>query len=115
MLKELNIEKVSLLLYIGKGVMCVTFEGKFLPSYEDAIKIIVLTEETCALKRELKKIGGCANYMQDKGYNQTTLGICFSFVSVNHLPNCRAHGDHIVKFEPFKCYYFKQSDAIYTR
>ena len=85
--------------------MCVTFEGKSLPNYENAIKIIMLTEETCALKRELKKIGGCTNYMQDKGYNQTTLGVCFSFVSVKHSPNPRAQGDHIVELEPFKCYF----------
>ena len=41
--------------YIGKAVMYVTFEGKSLPSYENTIKIIMLNEETFALKKKLKK------------------------------------------------------------
>ena len=51
--------------------MCITFEGECLPSYDDTFKIIKSTEETFALKRKLRKIGSCANYMQDKGYNET--------------------------------------------
>ena len=35
--------------------MYVTFEGKSLPSYENTIKIIMLNEETFALKKKLKK------------------------------------------------------------
>ena len=31
-LKKLNIEKISLVHYIGKAAMCVTFEGEFLPN-----------------------------------------------------------------------------------
>ena len=38
--------------------------------------------------------------MQDKGYNKTTPGVCFRFVYVNHSPNRRAQGNHIVEFEP---------------
>ena len=114
-LKEVNIEKANLLHYIGKAVMCVTFEGKSLTSYEDTIKVILLTEETFALKRKLRKIGWYANYMQDKGYNETNPGVCFSFVYVNHSPNCRAQGDHIVEFEPCKSCSYKQSDALYTQ
>ena len=86
--------------YIGKAVMYVTFEGKSLPSYENTIKIIMLNEETFALKKKLKKIGWCANYMQEKRYNKTTPRVCFSFVYVNHSPNRRGQGDHIVEFEP---------------
>ena len=51
--------------------MGITFEGECLPSYDDTFKIIKSTEETFALKRKLRKIGWCANYMQDKGYNET--------------------------------------------
>ena len=43
--------------------------------------------------------------MQDKGYNETTPGVCFSFLHVNHSPNRRAQGDHIVKFEPCKGFF----------
>ena len=40
-LKELNIEKINLVHYIGKVVMSQTSsEGESLPSYEDAVKII---------------------------------------------------------------------------
>ena len=66
-LKEPNLEKINLLHYIGKAVMCITFEGESLPSYGDTFKIIKLTEKTFALKLKLTKIGWCANYMQDKG------------------------------------------------
>ena len=83
-IKELNLEKINLLHYIGKTVMCITFERESLPSYDDIFKIIKLTEETFAWKRKLRKIGWCTNYMQDKGYNETTPGVCFSFVYVNH-------------------------------
>ena len=31
-LKELNLEKINLLHYIGKAVMCITFEEESLPS-----------------------------------------------------------------------------------
>ena len=31
-LKELNLEKFNLLHYVGKEVMCMTFEGESLPS-----------------------------------------------------------------------------------
>ena len=75
-LKEVNIEKANILHYIGKAVMCVTFEGRSLTSYEDTIKVIMLTEETFALKRKLRKIDWYANYMQDKGYNETNPGVC---------------------------------------
>ena len=40
--------------------------------------------------------------MQDKGYNETTHGVCFSFVYVNHFPNHRAQGAH---FERCKCFF----------
>ena len=53
--------------------------------------------------------------MQDKGYNEPTPVVYFSFVYVNHSPNRRAQGDHIVEFEPCKCYSYKQSDALYTQ
>ena len=56
-LKELNLEKINVLHYIGKAVMCITFEGESLPSYNDTFKIIKLIEETFALKRQLRKIG----------------------------------------------------------
>ena len=56
-IKELNLEKNNLLHYIGKAVMCITFEGESLPSYDDTFKIIKLTEETFALKKKLRKIG----------------------------------------------------------
>ena len=79
--------------------MGITFEGECLPSYDDTFKIIKSTEETFALKRKLRKIGWCANYMQDKGYNETAPWVCFSFVYVNHSPNRRAQGDHIVEFD----------------
>ena len=114
-IKELNLEKNNLLHYIGKAVMCITFEGESLPSYDDTFKIIKLTEETFALKKKLRKIGWCANYMQDKGYNETTPGVCFSFLHVNHSPNRRAQGDHIVKFEPCKGFFCKQLDPLYTQ
>ena len=52
--------------------------------------------------------------MRGKGYNEITLGVWFNFVYVNHLPNRRAQGDHIVEFEPCKCYSSKQSDALYS-
>ena len=55
-IKELNLEKINLLHYIGKAVMCITFEGESLRSYGDTFKIIKLTEETFALKRKLRKI-----------------------------------------------------------
>ena len=42
--------------------------------------------------------------MHGKGYNQTNPGVCFSFVYVNHSSSHRAQGDHIVEFEPCKCY-----------
>ena len=104
-LKELNLEKINLLHRIGKAVMCITFEGESLPNYDDTFKIIKLTEETFVLKRKLSKIGWCPNYMQDKGYNETTPRVYFSFVYINHLPNRRAQGDHIVEFEPCKCFF----------
>ena len=53
--------------------------------------------------------------MQDKGYSEPTPVVYFSFVYVNHSPNRRAQGDHIVEFEPCKCYSCKQSDALYTQ
>ena len=53
--------------------------------------------------------------MQDKGYNKTTPGVCFRFVYVNHSPNRRAQGNHIVEFEPWKYYSCEQSDALYTQ
>ena len=56
-LKELNLEKINVLHYIGKAVMCITFEGESLPSYNNTFKIIKLIEETFALKRQLRKIG----------------------------------------------------------
>ena len=68
------------------------------------LKIIKLTEEIFALKRKPSKIGWCTNYMQDKGYNKATPEVCLSFVYVNHVPNCRAQGDHIVESEPCKCF-----------
>ena len=37
-LKELNLEKINLLHYIRKAVMCITFEGESLPSYDDTFK-----------------------------------------------------------------------------
>ena len=80
-LKELNLGKINLLYYIGKIVMSVTFEGESLRSYDDTFKIIKVTKETFALKRKLRKIGWCANYMQNKGYNETTPRVCFSFCS----------------------------------
>ena len=101
-LKELNIEKINLVHYIGKAVMCVTFEGESLPSYEDTIKIIMLTEETFALKKIFKKIGWCANYMQGKGYNETPHGVCFNFAYVNHSPSHRGQEDHIIQFKSWK-------------
>ena len=55
-LKELNLEKINLLHYIGKAVICITFEGESLLSYDDTFKIIKLTEENLALKRKLRKI-----------------------------------------------------------
>ena len=79
--------------------MCVTFEGESLPSYENTIKIIMLTEETFALKKIFKKIGWCANYMQGKGYNETPHGVCFNFAYVNHSPSRRGQEDHIVQFK----------------
>ena len=54
--KELNLEKINLLHYIGKAVICITFEGESLLSYDDTFKIIKLTEENLALKRKLRKI-----------------------------------------------------------
>ena len=113
-IKKLNTEKVSLAHYIGKAVMCVTFEGESLPNHEDTIKIIMLTEETFALKRKLKTIRWCAKYIQDKGYNKSTLGVSFSFVHVNHSPSHRAQGEHIVEYEPSRCCSCKQSDAPYN-
>ena len=101
-LEELNIEKINLVHYIGKAVMCVTFERESLPSYEDTIKIIMLTEETFALKKIFKKIGWCANYMQGKGYNESSPGVCFSFAYVNHSPSCRGQENHIVQFQSCK-------------
>ena len=56
-LQELNIEKINLVNYIGKAVICVTLEGEYLTSYKDTIKIIILTEENFALKIKLKEIG----------------------------------------------------------
>ena len=49
-LYELNIEKINLVDYIWKAVMSLTFEGESLASYEDTIKIIMLTEATFGLK-----------------------------------------------------------------
>ena len=46
----------------------------------------MLSAETFALKRKLKTILWCANYIQDKGYNKSTLVVSFSFVHVNHSP-----------------------------
>ena len=37
-LKELNLEKINLLHYIAKAMMCITFEGESLPSYDDTFK-----------------------------------------------------------------------------
>ena len=54
--KELNLEKINLLHYIGKAVICITFEGESLLSYDDTFKIIKSTEENLALKRKLRKI-----------------------------------------------------------
>ena len=65
-IKELNLEKFNLLHYIGKAVMCITFEGESLPSYDDTFKIIKLTEEIFALKRKLRKIGWCTNICRTK-------------------------------------------------
>ena len=113
-LKELNIEKINLVHYIGKVVMSQTSEGESLQSYEDAVKIIQLNEETFTLKKK-QKTGWCANYMQDKGYNEATPGVCFSFAYVNHSSNPRAQEDHIVDFKPCKCYSCKQSDKVYTQ
>ena len=84
--------------------MCVTFEGESLPSYEDMIKIIMLTEETFALKKIFKKIGWCANYTQGKGYNETSPGVCFSFAYVNHSP-----------ISILQVYSWKQPDVLYTQ
>ena len=92
--------------------MYVTFQGESLSSCDDTFKIIKLTEETFALKRKLRKIGWCANYVHDKGCNETTPGIYFGFVSVNQSPNCRAYGDHIAEFEPCRCYFCNHSDAL---
>ena len=57
-LKELNIEKINLVHYIGKVVMSQTSEGESLPSYEDAVKIFWLNEETFTLKKKKKKLAG---------------------------------------------------------
>ena len=74
----------------------------------------MLTAETFALKRKLKTILWCANYFQDKGYNKSTLGYSFSFFRVNHSPNHRAQGEHIVEYEPSRCCSCKPSDTPYT-
>ena len=101
--------------YSAKAMMCITFEGESLPSYDNTFKILKLTEETFALKRKLRKIGWCANYMQGKGYNETTPEVCFSFIYINHSPNRRAQGDHIVEFEACKSFFCKHSVALYTQ
>ena len=61
-LKELNIEKINLVHYIGKVVMSQTSEGESLPSYEDAVKIFWLNEETFTLKKKNKNWLVCKLY-----------------------------------------------------
>ena len=113
-LYELNIEKINLVDYIWKAVMSVTFEGESWASYEDTIKIIMLIEETFAWKENFKKNWLVRKLYAGQRIQWNNSQVCFSFVYVNHSPNCRAQGDHIVEFEPCKCCSCKQSDALYT-
>ena len=53
--------------------MYVTFEGKSLPSYENTIKIIMLNEETFALKKKLKKKKIKKNWLVCKLYAGETI------------------------------------------
>ena len=64
--KEQNFEqKIEFLYYVGKCCMCLSFQAEYFLSREDALKLVVLTEEHFASEKKLRELDWCANYMKD--------------------------------------------------
>ena len=80
--KEQNFkQKIESLHYVGKCVMCLSFQAEYFPSHEYAFKLVVLTEEQFDREKILRELGWCANYLMDKRENNDFI-IDFVFIII---------------------------------
>ena len=78
---------------------------EYLPSHEDVLKLVVLTEKRFAQEKKLREFVWCANFMTDKREHNNFMT---DFVSINYSPNHRIIDDQqpIDDFELCNCYFF---------
>ena len=113
-LKELNLEKINLLHYIGKAVICITFEGESLLSYDDTFKIIKLTEENLALKRKLRKIGCVQIICRTKDTTKQLMEFVLVLFMLITCPIIE-HEEVILLNLNIANVFFVNNDALYTQ
>ena len=71
--------------------MRVPFKSESLPSHEDVLKLVKLTEKHYFVrKKNVRELGWCANYMMDKRENNDFV---VDFVFTNYSPNYRIVDD----------------------
>ena len=77
---------------------------EYLPSHEDVLKLVVLTEKRFAQEKKLREFVWCANFMTDKREHNNFMT---DFVSINYSPNHRIIDDQqpIDDFELCNCYF----------
>ena len=70
--------------FVGKVVVCISFEMNGIPDSQDAGKFIDLLENSFQKKKILRRIGWCANFVMDKNNNPDAFVLDFLFL-INHL------------------------------